>query len=362
VTLQTDTNRIFGLDLMRALAIIFVLKVHGAFLLYNTPIEGFPFFNFIDGVEIFFVLSGFLIGKIILKELVKSNGLSLSYLLTFWKRRWFRTLPAYYLILLANYFVVKYGIINEDIQHFDWRFLVFMQNFNWPFTNFFWESWSLSVEEWFYLLTPILIWLFSKFTNGKNTFLIATLLIILLPLWYRYNQFNPNLEYFDWDNSVKKIVLGRLDSIGYGLLAAWTFTYYNIFWQKLRWVFFILGAIILILILNHTFDSRQFFEQVFYLSCLPLAVLLTLPLFNSYKKAKGWLAISIQHISKISYSMYLINLALVAEVIAKNWPPQGGLDGMIKYGLFWFIVIAASTLLYYFFEKPVMNLRDRKFF
>ncbi len=58
--------------------------------------------------------------------------------------------------------------------------------------------------------------------------------------------------------------------------------------------------------------------------------------------------------------MYLINLALVAEIIRKNFPPNGGFDGILKYLLFWAIVISASTILFKYFEKPVMDLRESK--
>jgi peptidoglycan/LPS O-acetylase OafA/YrhL len=60
--------------------------------------------------------------------------------------------------------------------------------------------------------------------------------------------------------------------------------------------------------------------------------------------------------------MYLINLALVAEVIRDNFPPSGGADGIIKYLIYWAIVIVASTLLFTYFEKPMTDLRDKKFF
>ena len=56
-------NRVFGLDLMRALAIIFVVMGHGGWMLNNAN-TNFPWIKFIDGVELFFVLSGFLIGGI----------------------------------------------------------------------------------------------------------------------------------------------------------------------------------------------------------------------------------------------------------------------------------------------------------
>ena len=70
----------------------------------------------------------------------------------------------------------------------------------------------------------------------------------------------------------------------------------------------------------------------------------------------------ITHISLISYSMYLINLALVAQVIKKNFPVNSPTDGFIKYSIYWVIVVGVSTLIYFYYERPFMNLRDKKFF
>ena len=147
-----------------------VVAGHGSFLLNNTWLDNFPYFRMIDGVDMFFVLSGFLIGNILLKEINKTNAFGVKGLTTFWKRRWFRTLPNYYLILAANYFIVKTGIIHEDINQFNWRFLFFLQNFNSSFYGFFWESWSLTIEECFYFFSPILLIIFIRFLTPKKSF------------------------------------------------------------------------------------------------------------------------------------------------------------------------------------------------
>ena len=100
--MKTKINRIFGLDIFSAFAIMLVVIGHGGFILKETILEGFPYFRMIDEVDIFFVLSGFLIGGLLLKELNKSEKFKPSDLVQFWKRRWYRTLPNYYFILLLN--------------------------------------------------------------------------------------------------------------------------------------------------------------------------------------------------------------------------------------------------------------------
>lgn len=354
------TNRIFGLDIIRAVAIIFVVLSHGAFMLEGTVIEGFPFFKMIDGVELFFVLSGFLIGGILLKMIDQPEIFGYRQLKLFWKRRWLRTLPNYYLILLVNYIFVSYGVINEDITRFGYRFFLFLQNFNTPLVGFFWESWSLSIEEWFYLITPLLILIFIQRIKVKWAYLFASVIMILFSAVYRFSIYNSAVDPFWWDVIYRKIVLCRLDSIGYGLLAAWIFYYYTQRWKQFKIYAAVIGIAIMIFILNWQVPVTTYYSQVIYFSLAPIAIMFLLPIAESIRRGPRYIVGPITHISKISYSMYLINLALVAEVIRDNFAPQGGWDGIVKYILYWIIVIGVSTLLYRYFEKPIMDLRDKK--
>ena len=354
--MNNNTTRNFGLDLFRALAIVLVVLSHGKFLLNGTVLENFPFVKMLDGVDLFFVLSGFLIGGILLKS--SSEGLNWRDVAHFWKRRWLRTLPNYYLILLLNFIFVSYGIISGDLNAFGWKFIVFLQNFSKPLIGFFWESWSLAVEEWFYIFTPLLLWLLLKKFKLKVSFLIVTLVLMLGPLLFRAYSFDATLDDFWFDVKVRKVVLMRLDAISFGLLLAWIYSFYKNLWDKWKNISLVLGVGIGLFLLNDSTPNSSYYRQVFYFSITPLAIALVLPWAEGIKSSWKRLVAAVTHISKVSYSMYLINLALVAQVFGLHYPVTGNADGIMKYLIYWGIVIGASSLLYYAVERPILKWRD----
>lgn len=98
LAIDLPPGRVFGLDLLRAAAILFVVYMHGAYELASVLPKSLVQLPIMDGVSMFFVLSGFLIGGIILRAFETSpprpRGVG-----RIWIRRWFRTLPNYFLIL-----------------------------------------------------------------------------------------------------------------------------------------------------------------------------------------------------------------------------------------------------------------------
>lgn len=356
-------NRVFGLDLMRAIAIISVVIGHGIML--EKADTNFPWIKLMDGVELFFVLSGFLIGGILIKTFHQNDNFGFKTIKHFWIRRWFRTLPNYYFVLLLNILVVYLGIINEDINQFNWRFLFFLQNFNKPLIGFFWESWSLSIEEWFYVLFPIVLFtiynVFKLFkASKKHLFLSAILLFLCISVLLRY-FIAATFQVDDFWLSVKifKVVIFRLDGIAFGLLAAFIKHWYPIVWHKSKFICFMLGVVICYVTLYTHWDVNDLSTKVFKVLLTSVGCAMLLPLFDGIKKAPLLITRIITHISLISYSMYLINLALVAEVIYVNFPANTPLTAWLSYIVYWIIVITGSTLLYKYFEKPTTNLRER---
>jgi len=356
-------NRVFGLDLMRALAIIFVVMGHGSML--EKANTHFPWIKILDGVELFFVLSGFLIGGILIKIFQNDNPFRISTIFNFWIRRWFRTLPNYYLVLILNIIVVYFGIINEDFSHFNWKFFFFLQNFSAPLTDFFWESWSLSIEEWFYLLFPLILGGLYFLLNRHNIqrkylFLGAIMIFLLVPFLLRFfiaSQYN--VDKFWLGTRIYKVVIFRLDGIALGLLAAFIKYWRPKFWYRWKNISFIAGIIICYIILYSTWLPNAFSTKVFRILFQSFGCFLLLPKFDSIRKAPPVILKTITHISLISYSMYLLNLALISEVIGKNFPPRGPHSAWALYFLYWIAVILFSTLLYKYYEKPIMDLRER---
>ncbi|MCX6248861.1 MAG: acyltransferase [Bacteroidetes bacterium] len=356
-------SRVFGLDIMRALAIIFVVLEHG--LMLDKVNTTFPWIKLISGVELFFVLSGFLIGGMLIRIFEKSESFGLRTMGNFWIRRWFRTLPNYYLVLLINIFIVYFGIIHEDFSQFNWKFFFFLQNFSGPFAGFFWESWSLSIEEWFYLIFPLLLWLMFLLMKAfrvqkKHMFLAAILVLLFVPLLLRIfiaGRFMVN-EY-NLGAMIQKVVIYRLDSIALGILAAYIHRWHPAFWHRVRNASFIVGLVACYIILYLHWPPNLYFTKVFRIFLESFCCFLMLPKFESIRKGPKVLVRFFTHISLISYSMYLLNLAVIAEVINANFPPHNDFSAWALYCIYWGLVLIFSTLLYKYYEKPVMDLRDR---
>lgn len=356
-------HRVYGLDIMRALAIIFVVLEHG--LMLEKANTTFPWVKLINGVELFFVLSGFLIGSMLIRIFEKSESFGIKTMGRFWIRRWFRTLPNYYLVLLINIIIVYFGIIHEDFSQFNWKFFFFLQNFSGPFISFFWESWSLSIEEWFYLIFPVLLGMavlvMTLFRSSKKTiFLVSILVFLFVPLLLRIfiaSRFNVNE--FGLGVQIQKVVIFRLDSIALGILAAWIHRWYPAFWHRVRNPSFIIGIVACYIILYIPWSPNVFFTKVFRIFLESFCCFLLVPKFESIRKGPKILVRFFTHISLISYSMYLLNLAIISEVLYTNFPPRSVRAAWALYGIYWIFVLVFSTLLYKFYEKPMMDLRDR---
>jgi peptidoglycan/LPS O-acetylase OafA/YrhL len=366
---NSKTERVFGLDILRSIAILSVLIGHGGFLL---PIEWQRFNQIfaLDGVGIFFVLSGYLIGTIFIQKTFHLP-LSIHALMQFLIRRWFRTLPNYYFVLIL--LVVLNVIYNPNFTLFSvHRFFLFTQNFWRPHSTWFFpESWSLAVEEWFYLLFPLITWCLAHFCglNRKNILIVVILIFIMVPMgvrWYRFEVSGPT-DLVSWDLDFRKQVITQLDSIMFGVLGAYGSLFYPHLWKKYAKSLFIIGLMVFIFdkyFFYHLIQPFGFWHSVFSFSFLSTAILFMLPFLQQFKRKPGILVNVVTTVSLISYSLYLIHLSLVQTWILpalplsdycfeEKWLP------FVKYIVYITLSIGLAYLQFRFFEKPMTDLREK---
>lgn len=364
--LDFEKERVYGLDILRALAVLFVVLGHGSKLLFPI-INRITFYFEFDGVAIFFVLSGFLIGGILIKVLERGQ-VSHKSLFNFWLRRWFRTLPNYFLVLLI--LMILFYLFTDGFSFFKvYKYFLFAQNLFTPHPVWFGEAWSLSIEEWFYILVPIIVFclvgVFRVLTN-KAILWTSILILILITLVrvYRYVEI-PVYSFEDWDTIFRKQVVTRLDSLMFGLIGAYIYYYHKQIWIRYKNGLFVLGIILFLMMKyldRYYMENFGLYQCVFSFSVNSFATLVLLPFLSQLKSGEGYIYKAFTYISLISYSMYLLHFSIIQKWIIDNLelallPDYGRIA--VKYFLYWAITILVSILMFKYFERPTMKLRER---
>ncbi len=348
-------SRNFGLDIIRSLSIWMVLLQHGG---YNIP--GLrPLTLGGIGVEFFFVLSGFLIGGILFKEINKNNTLS-DTLKNFWIRRWFRILPLYYLMLLITYLFYD-NSIGWNILYY----IFFLQN-NFYGIDFMGVSWSLVIEEWFYLISPFYLFYVLRHIKSHKHVMMYLIIFILFIIFFRviyvlvknppYSGINGNFPF-------------RFDSLFIGVLLSYLrYSNSKLYYFSQQRVVFYLGCIFLFLYTFYYWNTanpvflvnENRFIKIFGFFILPFSIGLILPYIESIKFStenifRKYFYLLITWTSLLTYSIYLIHPFVYKYFIHKQNFTIHGLNFIVAI----LIVYLISYLVYRFFEKPVLNLREK---
>lgn len=315
------------------------------------------------GVEMFFVLSGFLIGYILIRQL-NEHPFTLDSIIHFWTRRWFRTLPNYFLILSLN--IVLFLIMGGKLGSFIAPYFVFIQNFNQPNIFFFPESWSLAVEEWFYLLFPITLFLLCILykQEDKRKIIRSTLIIFFVfPLLFRFYEglrmdLPSTIEV--WDKFIRKIVMERLDALMFGVSMAYMKFYHQKIFSQFKNIMFILGCLVSAGSFYFFFHSQiNLFFKTLYFNCISLGFALLIPYLNSIKSGPKIIVLPTTYVSVISYSMYLLYLSLILNPLEKSFSASNFYEAALLFTGYWILLLGCSALLYSFYERPMTELREK---
>jgi peptidoglycan/LPS O-acetylase OafA/YrhL len=359
-------SRNLGLDLIRSTAIALVLLAHGLsffFRWYYLQLRELFYILAFLGVELFFVLSGFLIGSIILEDVLRERAWpSLG---RFYVRRWFRTLPPYYLMVI---------VLLAAGRPFTWRSLVFLQNLRREDLDFFPVSWSLSIEEWFYLLVPFALLLAARLgrRRPRAAFFGACLAIVALSLAARFAWVAARQP--QWNFGVRYQPFLRMDSLMVGVTLAGIDAYCPKIWAYLasrrRLLFplalaglFYTGFYQLFLLFRTRIIDSSVYARTTYFLLVSLTIgailvaLQTSRSLNAPKPEARWPRV-VRWLSVTSYAAYLIHLP-VFDLLS---PLEQRLDrpaisfALVLVGLA--LTLALSSAMYTWYERPILRVRD----
>jgi peptidoglycan/LPS O-acetylase OafA/YrhL len=375
--LASSSRRIPQLDGLRGIAILLVVLLH--YTMFSVHESKYIWLNKLmricgfgwSGVDLFFVLSGFLIGGILLEA--KNSE---SYFRTFYVRRVCRIFPLYYAWLLVFVVVLVAGILlgrspeifaARDLFRFS-RYLFFLQNFfaNMTLLERIWLSpaWSLAVEEQYYLIAPLLIRFLS--TRKLAKVLLAT--VVIAPVL----RFVVSVTFGDSSNLFATIWMPcRADNLALGMLGAIAVrsTSFEEFLRKRPW--FLIGAAIVLgtavlLMMPLYFRPGDRFALTVGLSVLALFWLAVLLLIfyqprNFVTKVCQWQFL--QRAGTLSYCVYLIHSTVNVYVHAffrLELPPmmldwRGFLATVVAAVLVWGI----AEFSWRYFEKPLLRRGHR---
>jgi peptidoglycan/LPS O-acetylase OafA/YrhL len=328
------------LDIYRYFAALIVSVSH--FIIYSNKSEYFEFTSIL-GVELFFVLSGFVLAP----QLLRLEQSSKKNFKIFLLRRWIRTIPPYIVALICAAIFFSYG----DILNF-LKFLTYTQNMlsDNSEPNFFNVAWSLSVEEWFYIFLPVTILISAHLKNKYfkiNILGICITTILLLNLF----RFYYNSEGINWGEDIRRSVVLRLDSLCFGVVA-------YIFKDKikLKYLYFSIigGFIILFYFLTDPFViDNSILLQNFFIPLCSICFSSILIILTYIKTSSEWIKKVGICGANISYSMYLFHIFFIPLTVNFfNNQTLSLLFYMVSLKLF-------CWLFFIFFEKPILELRPK---
>jgi peptidoglycan/LPS O-acetylase OafA/YrhL len=322
--MSRTASRIPSLDGLRAIAISLVFIGHAA---TRTPEDSRFFFLWVYanfGVQIFFVISGYLITTLLLKERDRTGGISLA---DFYRRRAYRILPAAYAFILTILLLQWHALTKWDVS----SSLLYLLNYNSGRPWNLGHLWSLSVEEQFYLLWPLTLALF--FRNRVKILAAVFLATPFVNLALRYFHLQKGLGLW-FPSTADGLAIGCLLAIAEPRLA-------QMKWLRSRWML----LLILLVALYPLYAPTGTMEKIANVVILtPLVRVAT--------------AIAIFHVTRCPY--WILNCAPMVWLGALSYSLYLWQQPIWEAPKLFPLAILAAIICHYSIERPMLSLRDRK--
>ncbi len=316
-------------------------------------------------MELFFVLSGFLISSQLFLQIKQERKISFG---SFFLKRFFRIVPAF-LVTVAIYVGFPFFREREALPPL-WKFLTFTQNFGLNLANFgvFSHAWSLCVEEHFYLFLPTVLYVL----NATNLFKISRPLLIaffvfgiLMRVYSFHNLYLPKIQirnaWVYWYQYIYYPTYNRLDGLLTGVSIAALYQFLPLTWNKLSkngngWI--AVSVIILIGAYYLFEDEQSFAASVFGFPLIAVGYgFLVLGAISPTSFLYKWKSGVTTFIATLSYGVYLTHKGIIHLAQELLTPRE------VNNNLILIVSIVASVLFAYGLnlavEKPFMRLREK---
>ena len=362
-----------SLDGLRALAILLVLVTHimqtipGLSLVYGKVEWATPLFNGWIGVDLFFVLSGFLVGGQVIRA-IQNKHFSFT---QFYLRRIFRIAPAYFsvitLIALAWYLFPSAQPYLSPIEisksALIKNFLFITDYFP---TNIGIGSWSLSIEEQFYIVIPIVLTLLARYRKNKEFIIFLSIIpicLILRMFTYRYFDIGPGASTQTLFNLIYFPLHTRMDALAAGVC---TFMLYQMEFSKVAlpliaaYLRFIGLMFVGFVLLTGALAGGWFETTLQYtIVALGFSFLLLGVLGDQRSTLTRLLSMAIwTPVARLSYSIYLTHI-LVIRIIQHVFESYN--SHYLAALLMFFMSIIIAIPLYILIENPMHKFAQRNY-
>lgn len=339
------SKKLPGLDGFRMIAVMAVVLAHSG--------VGSYFFSARHGVAGFFVLSGFLITWLLLKEYEKTGTVSFK---DFYMRRSLRIFPAYYAFLLVSF---SWDLFrgNDDIQEAILPGLFYFMNYHNALEGHSSSSlahlWSLAIEEQFYLLWPVLfLFLMGKGKQYAIGFLVVVSIVVMLWRSFSFSvlDFGTSYAYNAFDT--------RFDNLAIGCALAFLLENkrFLVILNSVSSQFWMPLTPLLFLFLSRQIDNADYaYGPAFTIDALLLAVLLVQLIRLSYGRFWKWLNHPVSvYLGIISYPIYLWHMWGIQAGNKLNFLPEWM---QFAAGVLISCVLAAAS--YHILEKRFLAIKHR---
>lgn len=332
---------------LRALAVLFVFIFH----ISSTFLPG----GFI-GVDIFFVISGYLVSSIILNKLENKK----FSLIAFYESRLKRIVPAYFFLLLVVSIVAAFLFISTDIYAFRklffWSLIFNSNNYFATLDTYFGaksienpllHTWTLAVEMQFYLILPLLLLVFKR-KRTLNIILSIVILAFLSYSTYSISVGNKSLMYFS--------LLSRIPEFLLGVVAASSTIRSNNFIKKNSFFLSSVGLGMLVVCAFVYNEHTAFPGLAALVPCLGTLLIL----ISSNNSINNFFSNKVLvYLGEISYSIYLWHWPIMAFIRYMNDSPE-----LTLYEMLWTIVLSAvlSLVSYYLIERSFRYCKGFRFY